>query len=255
MEFTGERFIPEKLKASDETYQEHMQRYQFACGYFKGLKVLDVACGAGYGTRILSDEAKEVFGVDIDAEAVQYAQAHYQGGNTHFEVMDSTQIKYPDQSFDAVVSFETIEHIPSPDLFLKEVKRILKPGGLFIISTPNLETVCDGKDVHVPFHVKEFTLKEMLEMLLAFKKPEVFAQKMSYHKKSYKKIRLFCRYVAGVLRGIITTCWGNKVLVPSKVALVPRIFLYEYVYPFTVIPYVETDPSIKPTFFVIVCRA
>ena len=250
MEFTGERFIPEKLKETDETYQEHMERYTFACDFIKDLKVLDIACGAGYGSHMLSQKAVQVCGVDINDETVRYAREHYHKDNVTFEVMDSRDIKYPDQSFDAVVSFETIEHIPEPEVFLREVKRILKPNGLFILSTPNLETTCDGKGVHVPFHVKEFTLQDMQGLLKDFHHIDVYAQKMSYHKKLYKKIRLLSRYVPSFLRRLIASWGKTKVSLPAFL----KILTYEYAYKFKVIPYVEKDPCIKPTFFVIVCR-
>lgn len=255
MEFTGERFIPEKLKATDETYQEHMERYKFALERVKGLSVLDVACGAGYGSHMLASEAKEVCGIDISDEAVQYAREHYSGQNIKFEVMDSRAIKYPDHSFDAVVSFETIEHVPEPEVFLKEIKRILKPDGLLIISTPNLETTCDGKEVHVPFHVKEFTLQEMMDLLKAFHGIDVYAQKMSYHKRSYKKIKLLSRYVHRSIKEMIVAYWRTKILTPSLIPVFFRILLYEYAYKFKLVPYVEKDGHIKPTFFVMVCRS
>lgn len=255
MEFTGERFIPEKLKETDETYQEHIERYKFASDFVNGLTVLDVACGVGYGSHMLSKNAKHVYGVDIDEETVKYAEQNYHGQNIKFEVMDSKSIRYPDGFFDAVVSFETIEHAPFPEIFLKEVKRVLKPNGLFILSTPNLETACDGKRVHAPFHTQEFTLQELLELLKDFKNIEIFAQKMAYYRRFYKKIRLLSRYADDGIRKSIVSRWQDKLLTPHKIPILFRIPMYEYAYKAKVIPYVEKNKHIRPTFFVIKCFA
>ena len=129
MEFTGERFIPEKLKENDEIYQEHLERYRFACHYIKDLVVLDAACGSGFGTRMMSDIAKKVYGIDISNESIEYAKEKYSNKNIIYEQMDVAKLKYPDNFFDVVVSFETIEHVPAPEEFLKEVYRVLKSGG------------------------------------------------------------------------------------------------------------------------------
>lgn len=255
MEFTGERFIPEKLKESDETYQEHVERYKFACKYAKGLTVLDVACGAGYGSHMLSKEAKQVYGVDISSEAIQYAKANYASQNINFEVMDIKEIKYPDSFFDVVVSFETIEHISFQEIFLKEIKRVLKPSGILILSTPNIETACDGKQIHTPFHVKELTFQEIIKLLDKFKNIEVYSQKMTYHRRPYKKLRLLSRYANNKLREIIVSWWKDRFFTSQKIPVFFKILLYEYAYKFKVMPYIEKNKYIKPTFFIVVCHA
>jgi 2-polyprenyl-3-methyl-5-hydroxy-6-metoxy-1,4-benzoquinol methylase len=200
MEFTGERFIPERLKKSDETYQEHFYRYLFSCDYIKDSLVLDAACGVGFGARMMSKYAKNIYAIDISLESINYAKEKYFSTNVIYEQMDVRQILYPDSFFDVVVSFETIEHIYNPEKFIKEVQRVLKPGGLFIISTPNRETTSKGKEVHTPFHIKEFTLEEIMLLLSGFESAEIFAQKMTYHRRVYKKLRLLSRYIKGNLR-------------------------------------------------------
>ncbi len=253
MEFTGERLVPKKLKVTDETYQEHMERYKFAAGLVGGMVVLDAACGAGYGTRMLSEKAASVIGIDISDEAIQYARQNYSASNLKFEAKDLRQIIFPDASFDAVVSFETIEHIENPELFLDEIRRVLKPGGLLILSTPNVETSCEGAAVHVPFHVKEFTLSEMMTLLNDFTDFSVYAQKMTYHRRLYKKVRLLSRYVPEWIRETILRRWAHKILTPHKIPVLLRIFIYEYAYKAALIPCVEKNAAIKPTFFVIKC--
>lgn len=250
MEFTGERFVPEKLKESDETYQEHVERYRFACPYIKDLVILDAACGAGFGSHMMSAFAKQVYAIDISQESIDYAKEKYPAKNVTYQQMDVAQIKYPDRFFDAVVSFETIEHIPAPEAFLNEIRRILKPGGLLIISTPNRETTCDNKKVHAPFHIREFTLEEILALLEDFKDKKVFAQKMSYHRRIYKKLRLFSRYAGKDLRNSISS-WIEKKFPMGTGPWFCRILLYEFKYKFTVLEYKEDNKYIKPTVFVV----
>ncbi len=251
MEFTGERCIPEKLKETDETYQEHIERYKFACGFVSNSIVLDAACGAGYGSYMLSETAKQVFGIDISQESIDYAREKYSNTNITFEVMNIEKLKYPDNFFDIVVSFETIEHISSQETFLKEIKRVLKPGGKLILSTPNIETTSKGKAVHTPFHLKEVTLDEMIGLLKDFKDIKVYSQKMTYHRRSYKKLRLLSRHINENFRSKIVAYIQNRYPSLEKTPILYRILLYEYAYKFKILPYNEKNLYIKPTFFII----
>jgi ubiquinone biosynthesis O-methyltransferase len=252
MEFTGERFVPEKLKESDEIYQEHLERYRFACHYVKDLVVLDAACGAGFGSRMMSDFAKQVYGIDISKESVEYAKEKYSNKNIVYEQMDVAKITYPENFFDVVVSFETIEHVPEPEKFLNEIQRVLKAKGRLIISTPNVEKAGKGKQVLSAFHIKEFTLEEILALLRNFKEQKVFAQKMSYHRGAYKKLRLLSRYVKGNWRKAASS-WVEKRFPLATGPWLCKILLYEFKYKFTVLEYQEKDKLIRPTIFVILC--
>ncbi|WP_153070309.1 class I SAM-dependent methyltransferase, partial [Escherichia coli] len=107
LEFTGERFMPE---VAGQIAFEHLHRYHFASRFCQGKRVLDVACGEGYGSRILSNAASSVVGVDISAEAVAHAQGKYARGSLEFVEASAASLPLPDDSFDVVVSFETIEH-------------------------------------------------------------------------------------------------------------------------------------------------
>lgn len=160
LEDTGERMVPVFHK-SHLMYGEHILRYKAAQSLVTDMTVLDIACGSGYGTKILADKAKMVSGVDLDKPAIKYAQKNYAASNIKYLVGDCIDIPHEDNQFDAVVSFETIEHIPDYNKFISEVKRVLKPNGLLILSTPNDTQFPEGNE----YHVHEFTIKE-LEALL-----------------------------------------------------------------------------------------
>ena len=142
-------------------YGEHLVRYRAADQLTSGKRVLDIACGSGYGTALLAQNAKYVFGVDLDASAIEYADKNYAGQNIKFTLGSATKIPLPDASVETVVSFETIEHVEEYQEFLAEIRRVLTPDGLLILSTPN--------DIAFPesnvFHVHEFVRKELIREL------------------------------------------------------------------------------------------
>jgi SAM-dependent methyltransferase len=122
-----------------------------------GKRVLDIACGEGYGTAaLLRAGAASVIGVDVSAETCAHAARRY---GIEARVGDAQKIPLPDASVDVVVSFETIEHVPRPDLFLDECARVLAPGGRLIVSTPNRETYHEYAPDN-PFHVREMSEAE-----------------------------------------------------------------------------------------------
>ncbi len=148
LEDTGERLIA-KGNEQTLTYGEHISRYLSATQMIKGKAILDVASGSGYGTSVLAQYASHVTGLDYDQGAVDYAKKHYAAKNISFVCGDAEKMPFPDSSFDAVVSFETLEHLPHQNDFLREVKRVLKPGGLFAVSTPNDDEFIEGNVFHV----------------------------------------------------------------------------------------------------------
>ncbi len=115
----------------------HQQRYRFASRFCEGKQVLDAACGTGYGTHILAETADSVCGVDLCAEAIRYARSMYGAAKIHFEQSCVELTNFPDQSFDVVVSFETLEHTLSPAAALEELTRVLRPDGTAVLSVPN----------------------------------------------------------------------------------------------------------------------
>ena len=152
--FTGERFLP---ACAGEIAYEHWHRYAFARRYAEGRRVLDAACGEGYGTALLGTNAAEAVGVDIDAGSIRHAQSTYGSSTIRFVEGSCTALPLPDASFDVVVSFETIEHLDASDQppMLAEFARVLKPAGLLIISSPNKRRYSDARDYVNEFHRHE----------------------------------------------------------------------------------------------------
>ena len=167
-----ERVVPGSPALSDHLLREHMKRYLFATPLVSGMNVLDLACGSGYGSYQLSLSAKQVLGVDVEGSAIEYARNNYKNENLSFLTGNAQELSgLNDASFDAVVSFETIEHLPDYKQYLKAVRRVLKPGGLFIVSTPDTEFTKKThlpKAIENPYHVHEFTFDELKSALSEF---------------------------------------------------------------------------------------
>lgn len=178
--FTGERFLPE---CKGEIWLEHWHRYLFAQGYVDGLRVLDAACGEGYGSHILSARARAVVGIDVSPQAVAHARRRYaETSNLAFSEGRCDRLEFPDASFDAVVSFETIEHLAEQVETLAEFRRVLRPGGLLIISTPNRKTYSDERNYQNEYHVREFYRAEFEAFLKPhFAEVHWFGQKIMMH--------------------------------------------------------------------------
>ena len=179
LKFTGERFLP---GACGEIWYEHWHRYHFAAKLVAARAVLDVACGTGYGSALLARQARHVVGVDISAETIEYARALYAPAtNLEFRQAACAALPFPDATFDAVVSFETIEHIQEQAQFLDEVRRVLRPDGLFVLSSPNKLEYSDRRGFTNPYHLGEL-YRDALASLLAPRFPHTtwFGQRMSF---------------------------------------------------------------------------
>lgn len=150
---TGERMIP-SFHMGNITYGEHLGRYMSVLKAIKGKTVLDIASGSGYGTKLMAADAKFVYGVDIDEDAVEYSRKEFGAKNVEYIVGSGTEIPLKDDSVDCVVSMETIEHIEDQEKFLEEVRRVLRPGGFMIVSTPNDKVYPKGNHFHVREHNK-----------------------------------------------------------------------------------------------------
>lgn len=170
---TGERLIPELHKQS-LTYGEHLSRYAAAQDLVKGKTVLDIASGTGYGAALLAESAKQVIGIDYDKDAIAYSKKLYSAKNIEFIQGDAEDLPLKDNSVDVVVSLETIEHLPNPEKFVQEVTRVLKPDGVFYVSTPNDDEHFDQGNV---YHLHEFDFKELNTVISKyFKKAEYYFQ-------------------------------------------------------------------------------
>lgn len=185
-----ERIIPEQT--SGGPLSSHMKRYGFAKSFCTDKIVLDTACGVGYGSYYLSEVAKEVIGIDISENAVTYAKEHYRRENIQFRLMDAQRLEFPDKYFDVVCSFELLEHLKDPERYLTEVKRVLKKGGICIISTPRAKkTIYSPKN---PYHKQEFSQRDFGNLLKKyFNQADIFGQRRLQSSRHYylQKIDFF----------------------------------------------------------------
>jgi ubiquinone/menaquinone biosynthesis C-methylase UbiE len=162
MEFTGERLV---TGIKEYWALEHLHRYALVTEIIKGKAVVDIASGEGYGSFLMSQHARSVIGVDISEEAVTHASTKYPGDNLRFKHGSAVQIPVPDATVDVLVSFETLEHHDQHDLMMQEIKRVLKPGGITVISTPDKLNYSDIPGYHNAFHVKELYTSQFDELM------------------------------------------------------------------------------------------
>jgi SAM-dependent methyltransferase len=149
------RFVPQEMRG-ELVEAEHLARYRWAAQLATHQRVLDAGCGVGYGSVILAEAgASDVVGVDIGAAVVAAASAADRPG-LRFEQGDIAQLPAAEGSFDVVVCFEVIEHVENPDAVLDEFVRVVAPGGLVVVSSPNRDAYVPGN----PHHHVEFTPSE-----------------------------------------------------------------------------------------------
>jgi len=158
VDFTGERVIPGAV--DPDLLNEHLARYHFACRFSSGKVVLDAACGSGYGSAMLAENAKAVYGADISPEAVEYARRVYGAPHVFFTQSDCLALPFPAAQFDLVVAFEIIEHLEDQEAFLQEMDRVLSPSGILLLSTPNRLYYTEERGETNPFHHHEFSFEE-----------------------------------------------------------------------------------------------
>ena len=168
---SGERILPADLKSSGEYYLYLKEKFMYQwCGRAlpQGVFCLDVGCGEGYGTKILAETSSEakVVGLDISPGTIEKAKSKYKDDHCDFKVYDGKNIPAGDASVDAVVSLQVIEHIRNDRAFVAEVWRALKPGGLFILTTPNRQIrLLPGMRPWNAFHVREYYSADLKDLL------------------------------------------------------------------------------------------
>jgi 2-polyprenyl-3-methyl-5-hydroxy-6-metoxy-1,4-benzoquinol methylase len=178
--FTGERFTPECVR---EIAYEHWHRYAFALSLVADKQVLDAACGEGFGASLLASKAASVHACDIDAASISHAKQRYGSqNNLSFQQADVTQLDaIADNSFDAIISFETLEHVLEQDRMLAGFHRLLKPNGLLLISTPDKKNYTDATGVVNPHHVRELYFDEFSALLdTHFIAKKIYTQKLLF---------------------------------------------------------------------------
>jgi SAM-dependent methyltransferase len=178
MQFTGEFYVPEQ---HGNIELEHVHRYLQATRIVAGKSVLDIACGEGYGSSLLAAAGATVTGVDISEEVIAHARARYPREGLSFLVGDCAAMPIADRSVDVVVSFETIEHHDQHDAMMREIKRVLRPDGCLLISTPDRLHYSIEPGSTNPFHVKELLEEEFKSLIRThFRKAAFFGQRIAY---------------------------------------------------------------------------
>jgi len=179
LEFTGERFTPECVR---EIRYEHIHRYAFARQLVAGKRVLDAACGEGYGSALLAGTASSVTGVDLSTESVEHARGRYQASNLEFQAADCLDLPFEADRFDCIVSFETLEHLADHDGLLREFRRVLRPGGFLLLSSPDKAIYSEKLQNRNEFHVRELYRGELETLLKAhFPAYRLWGQKLLFH--------------------------------------------------------------------------
>ncbi|MDO9153718.1 MAG: class I SAM-dependent methyltransferase [Paludibacter sp.] len=173
MDLTGERYMPQ-MKGIIEL--EHLNRYYFVVNQLdlSDKIVVDLASGEGYGSNILSEYALKVIGIDINNQAVEHANSVYSKENLKFIQGDAAKIPLKENSADVFVSFETIEHHDKHEQMLTEIKRVLKPDGILVMSSPDKYYYTDLPDYHNQFHVKELYYDEFKLLIAKYFKYNAF---------------------------------------------------------------------------------
>lgn len=162
MRFTGERVIPE-LPELRVTFLQSLAAYEYAAPFVPGKRVLDCGCGEGYGTALLSEQAALAVGLDREPEVVAYAAEKYRASERAvFVAAGAETLPFADASVDVVVCFQVIEHLPDPLAFLREVHRLLAPGGVFMLTTPNVLVTGARPNPH---HVHDYTPDDLRTLL------------------------------------------------------------------------------------------
>ena len=164
MSETVERVVPGEL-SWEEFGLEHQQRYEFYNSFYAGKKVLDSACGSGYGSFHISNlGASSILGIDISGESISLAQKRYINPNLEYRKTDCSDLRILKEKFDVIVSFETLEHLNDPLLFIKSASEILNPDGYFICSTPNKMRLSGAGHIN-QYHLNELNYDDFYQAM------------------------------------------------------------------------------------------
>lgn len=162
LEPTGERVIEDAYHRSIGAfviYTLHAASYRFAEQFCASRRVIDLGCGSGYGASRIAAIANSVEGVDISTEAISFAHARYAASNLRFStIAPDGALPFPAGSFDVALSFQVIEHVVDEDLYLREASRVLKPGGVLLVITPDRQhRLFPGQKPWNRWHLREYS--------------------------------------------------------------------------------------------------
>ena len=186
---TGERTLPD-VPEENYWYRRHLVVYEWIAAQAAGTRVVDMACGEGYGSDVLAGKASSAVGVDANPEAHEHARLRYVRPNLRFE---RDLVESFTEPCDAVVFLQTIEHVQDAGAILEHFKSMLSPGGVAYISTPNLLTLAPAgaEKSDNPWHVKEYRATEFCQLCEAhFPRVELLglfhARKLRIHELAIK---------------------------------------------------------------------
>jgi 2-polyprenyl-3-methyl-5-hydroxy-6-metoxy-1,4-benzoquinol methylase len=167
LQLTGERTLPD-VPAENYWYRRHLVVYEHIAARVGGLRVLDMACGEGYGAAVLAQRAGTVVGVDANPEAHEHARLRYRAPNLCFQRGLVESFGEPG-GYDAIVFLQTIEHVHDPAAVLAHFRRLLAPGGVAYLSTPNVLTLAPpgAEKSGNPWHLREYRAEEFLALCAA----------------------------------------------------------------------------------------
>ncbi len=194
MKFTGERFL--FGGSSNRTKIDALVKYIFASFFVRDKKVLDIACGSGFGSFMLAQEASEVLGLDLSPEAINHSNENYKKENLKFIIGDAENNELPKDYFDIIVSFETIEHLKNPEKFVEQLRQSVKKEGMIILATPNKKIVSPfNKEPIGKFHTFEFYKKDLEKMFKDKFATKWYGQRCTFKPLANFFIRRFIRLI------------------------------------------------------------
>lgn len=216
---------------------EHIHRYHEALKLLPktNARVLDIACGNGFGSNFLAENGYSVIGADLSEEAIEFCRNKYSSSGASFEICDGTKLPYNSESFDAVISFETIEHTTKYNEMLLEFKRVLKKDGIVIISTPNICVNSPSGIIVNPYHTQEWNYEELESMVKScFDNVKIFGQQYVRYKAKNGARHVIGKFIENLLykRGIrkIPISIQDKIMqLIIKEPIYPTILNYQLV--------------------------
>ncbi len=152
----------------NDLFVAHESIYVFAAQFAEGHRVLDAGCGTGYGALLLAQNASCVIAVDLDRRNIAFAKKRFAAPNIEFQVADLQSLVFPDRSFSFVIASNSLEHVSKPDVFLRTLSRILRPGGRALVVVPPIYTDHDEsmhEDIH--YHRSNLRMEEWLGLFEA----------------------------------------------------------------------------------------